>query len=1505
MADKFLEELERRRQLAREAAEDYEKGVELAKEIAALQRDKEKHKADIVKHIEAGKEKVGTIARLGSALGALAPTDALYKLNDDLAKAQSQNDTFFKTLGKVGETVRNFEKNYAKSIKDNLKTAATGKDYNRGQKTYSDIIYDQMGVTKKQGFQVADIFGFAGDVSSDPGNVVSPLKIAYKAVSGVGTQAMKVAARAPKLKNLIDTMGRNLDVFYDVSKAYSEKTIFSIKAAVKDAAGSGDFTRLEALQKGGLVSAGGMNASKKAFSDLLTNMFPEKFAPKDAVIRPAQEAATTAFGKITTSIEKSLEVTNQGYKWLMTWSPRFQTRNIAGATFQNVSEYSTKELLTGKFVPDFIEAIKVTFNKGMDKATGEITPLWKAMLKSGDVGVEGIGGQGASKLPKAIAMFNENVQRYVSVLRETRYGKTADEAIAKTSSVLYEYNAKYMTPFMQQLSKFVPFLAYNVGQFKYMPEALQRLAAKYNTLAKLDKATESEFQKENPQLTPDYQKNQFMVSNIGNFGIQAEGFLRLLTSGVTDGFREGWSQLAPLFTTAMELASNWKVFEGKKISEDTNTKKYNESFILSAMMGDPGRTGEGNAYMKYIVEKVLGVVLSPLQKMIDSKQPWYSGLTSIRSYDNSPETLRRIQTASMSADRSGPFSEILSKMGFGPRAADAGPVPVTIDKNDPLAKWSTKEIQKWAKDKGISADVFGKEYVWGGGYEQTMFRQQSARWEEQNRRNLLNAGPDIGANYQNYAEETIRAVFNDARWSKRWDDPEFKKYLEGVEQALAWMRPRTTNEAGQFSSEYLEKYRRSMGKEPTDIAFNKAKEDWVAFIGKTADMLRAAAGTSYEDIAMTAAAEKRALKVQARAGNVEFSEEEIARRMAAIDSQAVERLRKLEGRANIATANILQAWANSTANEVEKLQIERNVAYMKFLGSDDYKSYAEDRVNGEKNFQKWKAAHEAEWDFKISQARVKQIEAYLNEVKAVAEGTAKETIQALDAAFARGGVSIPEYFKTKTATDTKASVETFSGITKVFKSQVSGAGAAEGLAKLEELEKMLSDPNVSPDKILEIYENIIEAMQSLRSSGNVVELQNVLTSAIKETMGLSYKIKANAEEMINQSQQLDKAIAEIKVATDQLRLETIKGTGGRRLPFEGGPFGTKFGKSTSPFVDDTMSMFDQMRAQADMQETQSFTKSASMYAGINTTIAGGFEADKKAGETDQQYVERIDKEIEFQKQREDLTAEGLRKIEALETASVERTRQINGIKVQLERDIWDAKLNIASSMAGQLANVAEAFYNASGKQSKEAFYVMKAAAFAEATVKGIQAVMAAYAAGMSIGTPAAPAFAAAYAGLAAAFVGVQLGTIIASAIAGPGKAEGGPIEGGSGHKDDVPIMGMGGEYVVRKSAVKKYGMSFMDAINRGLIDPDQLSFNIPTAAYPDYGKTHFADGGGIIASNVSKKTQLQPEEATNNVTIMNIMDPREIDRYLASAAGQNAILNVLSSRQQAVRKVLS
>jgi TP901 family phage tail tape measure protein len=50
-----------------------------------------------------------------------------------------------------------------------------------------------------------------------------------------------------------------------------------------------------------------------------------------------------------------------------------------------------------------------------------------------------------------------------------------------------------------------------------------------------------------------------------------------------------------------------------------------------------------------------------------------------------------------------------------------------------------------------------------------------------------------------------------------------------------------------------------------------------------------------------------------------------------------------------------------------------------------------------------------------------------------------------------------------------------------------------------------------------------------------------------------------------------------------------------------------------------------------------------------------------------------------------------------------------------------------------------------------------------------------------------------------------------------GRNSGGPVTGGSGARDDVPALLTGGEFVMKKGAVQKYGAGFMAALNQGQI----------------------------------------------------------------------------------------
>ena len=71
-----------------------------------------------------------------------------------------------------------------------------------------------------------------------------------------------------------------------------------------------------------------------------------------------------------------------------------------------------------------------------------------------------------------------------------------------------------------------------------------------------------------------------------------------------------------------------------------------------------------------------------------------------------------------------------------------------------------------------------------------------------------------------------------------------------------------------------------------------------------------------------------------------------------------------------------------------------------------------------------------------------------------------------------------------------------------------------------------------------------------------------------------------------------------------------------------------------------------------------------------------------------------------------------------------------------------------------------------------------------------------------------------------------------------------------------------------------------------------------------YARRGYASGGEVTEKGSQIKQQESVVPPPQPINIVNVVDPGELDRYLTSTSGQNAILNVLSSRKEVVRRVL-
>jgi TP901 family phage tail tape measure protein len=83
---------------------------------------------------------------------------------------------------------------------------------------------------------------------------------------------------------------------------------------------------------------------------------------------------------------------------------------------------------------------------------------------------------------------------------------------------------------------------------------------------------------------------------------------------------------------------------------------------------------------------------------------------------------------------------------------------------------------------------------------------------------------------------------------------------------------------------------------------------------------------------------------------------------------------------------------------------------------------------------------------------------------------------------------------------------------------------------------------------------------------------------------------------------------------------------------------------------------------------------------------------------------------------------------------------------------------------------------------------------------------------------------------------------ITSIFGGSRYASGGLISGGSGKKDDVPALLMGGEFVMNKKAVAKYGTSFMSQLNSGTLKKFASGGSVDDK---NDGKSYIIRGGGL------------------------------------------------------------
>jgi TP901 family phage tail tape measure protein len=217
--------------------------------------------------------------------------------------------------------------------------------------------------------------------------------------------------------------------------------------------------------------------------------------------------------------------------------------------------------------------------------------------------------------------------------------------------------------------------------------------------------------------------------------------------------------------------------------------------------------------------------------------------------------------------------------------------------------------------------------------------------------------------------------------------------------------------------------------------------------------------------------------------------------------------------------------------------------------------------------------------------------------------------------------------------------------------------------------------------------------------------------------------------------------------------------------------------------------------------------------------------------------------------------------------------------------VYEQKLENMRLVAQGASDIFQQMYEITGNQSKEFFYLAKAAAIAEATMNVAQGVTKAIAQGGMYGIISGATVAAA-------------GAIQIAKIASQSLAEGGEVGGvsPSSRADDKIIRATSGEFMQPVSSVNYYGKGVMEAIRRRSIPREALSrFSLPGVRSGSYS---FAEGGMVSPPPSSGS------KGNDTTNIINVLDPAVFQQWSMSSAGQRNIINAMSENIFEVRQMI-
>jgi hypothetical protein len=101
-----------------------------------------------------------------------------------------------------------------------------------------------------------------------------------------------------------------------------------------------------------------------------------------------------------------------------------------------------------------------------------------------------------------------------------------------------------------------------------------------------------------------------------------------------------------------------------------------------------------------------------------------------------------------------------------------------------------------------------------------------------------------------------------------------------------------------------------------------------------------------------------------------------------------------------------------------------------------------------------------------------------------------------------------------------------------------------------------------------------------------------------------------------------------------------------------------------------------------------------------------------------------------------------------------------------------------------------------------------------------------------------------------------------------------------------------------RPTVQHYGVRAMEALRQRVVPRELFSGLTLPATRPAYSGAGFAYGGQVGASAGTDAKQDQ------SISIVNVLDPKTLDKYMATASGQRTVLNVISKNAGQINTIL-